>query len=183
MHPAHLLGRPGAALGRVPDGGLFAVGWGVFAQLNSLPVAVNPNNGVNCYWEMPFRRSCRITLENRASEKVPCYYQINYTLTGVPDDADYFHAQFRRNNPLPFKEVHTIVDGVAGRGHYVGTAMAWGVNTTAGGARGRSSSTWTATASFPRLRHRHRGLFGGAYNWDVDGEYVPIPRRSLVCTR
>ena len=29
------------------------------------------------------------------------YYQINYTLTDVPEDAAYFHAQFRRVNPLP----------------------------------------------------------------------------------
>ena len=40
------------------------------------------------------------------------YYQINYTLTDVPDDAAYFHAQFRRVNPLPYKDVYTILDGV-----------------------------------------------------------------------
>jgi hypothetical protein len=32
------------------------------------------------------------------------YYQINYTLTDVPEDAAYFHAQFRRVNPLPYKD-------------------------------------------------------------------------------
>src|SRR4030042_726194 len=56
------------------------------------------------------------------------YYQINYTLTDVPDDAAYFHAQFRRVNPLPYKDVYTILDGVKGWGHHVGTYMAWGVN-------------------------------------------------------
>jgi len=30
--------------------------------------------------------------------------------------------------PLPYKEVHTILDGVKGWGHYVGTYIAWGVN-------------------------------------------------------
>lgn len=38
-----------------------------------------------------------------------------------------FHAQFRRVNPLPYKEVYTIVDGIKGRGHYVGTHMLWSV--------------------------------------------------------
>ena len=111
-----------------PLGDFFAVGWGVFAQVNSIPVSVNPNNGVNCYWEMPFRKSCRITVENRASDQVPCYYQVNYTLTSVTKDVGYFHAQFRRNNPLPYMEDHTIVDGIDGMGHYVGTSMSWGVN-------------------------------------------------------
>ena len=56
------------------------------------------------------------------------YYQVDYSLEEVPEDAAYFHAQFRRVNPLPYKEVYTILDGVEGSGHYVGTYMAWGVN-------------------------------------------------------
>ena len=56
------------------------------------------------------------------------YYQVNYTLTDVPEDAGYFHAQFRRTNPVPFKTDYTIVDGIKGQGHYVGTYMAWGSN-------------------------------------------------------
>ena len=39
-----------------PLGDFFALGWGAFAQISSLPVAVNPHTGLNCYWEMPFRR-------------------------------------------------------------------------------------------------------------------------------
>ena len=77
---------------------------------------------------MPFRKHCRITLENRAEEEVVYYYQIDYTLGEVPEDAAYFHAQFRRVNPLPYKDVYTILDGVQGKGQYVGTYMAWGVN-------------------------------------------------------
>ena len=38
------------------------------------------------------------------TSEMTLYYQINYTLTDVPDDAAYFHAQFRRVNPLPYKE-------------------------------------------------------------------------------
>jgi hypothetical protein len=56
------------------------------------------------------------------------YYQINYTLTDVDDDAAYFHVQFRRTNPLPYKQPYTIVDGIRGAGQYVGTVLAWGVN-------------------------------------------------------
>lgn len=112
----------------VPVGDFFAMGWGRYAQINSLPVAVNPGSAFNCYWEMPFQKGARITIENLDDEQQTIYYQINYTLTEVPDDLGRFHAQFRRSNPLPYKSVHTILDGVRGRGHYVGTYMAWGVN-------------------------------------------------------
>lgn len=113
-----------------PVGDFFACGWGKFAQVSSLPVCVNPGSAFNCYWEMPFRKRCRMTMTNLGDEAMTLYYQIDYTLTEVPDDVAYFHAQFRRVNPLPYKEVYTILDGVKGRGHYVGTYMAWGVNNT-----------------------------------------------------
>jgi hypothetical protein len=111
-----------------PVGDFFANGWGVYAHVNSLPLCVNPGSAFNCYWEMPFRKHCRVALENIAAEDVVVYYQINYALTEVPEDAAYFHAQFRRQNPLPYKTDYTLLDGVRGKGHYVGTYMAWGVN-------------------------------------------------------
>ena len=111
-----------------PVGDFFACGWGQYAQLSSLAVCINPGSAFNCYWEMPFRKRCRMTITNLAEEKMVLYYQINYTLTDVPEDAGYFHAQFRRVNPLPYKQVYTLLDGVRGQGLYVGTYMAWGVN-------------------------------------------------------
>lgn len=111
-----------------PLGDFFCVGWNEFAQINSLPVCVNPGSAFNCYWTMPFRKKCRITLENIADDDTVVYYQIDYTLTEVPEDCAYFHAQFRRVNPLPYKQDYVILDGVEGKGHYVGTYMAWGVN-------------------------------------------------------
>jgi len=111
-----------------PAGDFFASGWGKYAPVVSLPVCVNPGSAFNCYWPMPFRRRCRITLENLADESARIYYQINYALEEVPAEAAYFHAQFRRRNPLPGGEVYPILDGVEGRGHYVGTYLCWGVN-------------------------------------------------------
>ncbi|MDP6509002.1 MAG: DUF2961 domain-containing protein [Chloroflexota bacterium] len=156
-----------------PLGDFFAVGWGVFAQVNSIPVSVNPNNGVNCYWEMPFRESCRITVENRAGDQVPCYYQVNYTLTEVPEDAAYFHAQFRRNNPLPYMEDHTIVDGIKGKGHFIGTAMSWGANNNNWWGEGEVKFFMDGDGEFPTICGTGlEDYFGGAYDWDVDGNYV-----------
>ena len=111
-----------------PVGDFFACGWGEYAHVNSLAVCVNPGSAFNCYWEMPFRKRCRITLTNIDEQEMILFYQVNYTLTEVPEDCAYFHAQFRRTNPLPYKQDYTIVDGIRGAGHYVGTYMAWGSN-------------------------------------------------------
>ena len=111
-----------------PLGDFFANGWGRYAPVNSLAVCVNPGSAFNCYWTMPFRKNCRVTLENRNDEQVTVYYQITYTLRPVQADEGYFHAQFRRVNPLPYKTDYTILDGVEGKGQYVGTYMAWGSN-------------------------------------------------------
>ncbi|MCP3971554.1 MAG: DUF2961 domain-containing protein [Rhodobacteraceae bacterium] len=111
-----------------PLGDFFANGWGEYAQVTSLAVCVNPGRAFNCYWEMPFRSRAQVTLESRAAEPVIVYYQINYALTEVPQDAAYFHAQFRRVNPLGKGDVFTVLDGVGGCGQYVGTYVAWGSN-------------------------------------------------------
>jgi hypothetical protein len=112
----------------VPVGDFFASGWGRYAQVSSLAVVVNPGSAFNSYWTMPFRSSARITMENVADEDMTLYYQVTYALTDPGADAAYFHAQFRRTNPLPYKQVFTLVDGIRGEGHYVGTHMSWGVN-------------------------------------------------------
>ncbi len=109
-----------------PVGDFFACGLGEYGKVTSLAVCVNPKSGLNCYWLMPFRRRCRITMTNIDERPMVLYYQIDYTLTHVPEDMAYFHAQFRRVRKLPAKEVYTIVDGIAGHGQYVGTYMTWG---------------------------------------------------------
>ncbi len=111
-----------------PIGDFYACGWNEYAPVVSLPVCVNPGSAFNCYWEMPFRKKCLMTLTNRGNEDITLYYQIDYTLTEVDEDRAYFHAAFNRVNPLPYKEVYTILDRAIGKGHYVGTYIAWGVN-------------------------------------------------------
>jgi hypothetical protein len=111
-----------------PVGDFFASGWQRYAQISSLAVAVNPGSAFNSYWVMPFRKSAHITMENIGEKEMTLYYQITYALTDIAEDEGYFHAQFRRVNPLPYKDVYTLVDGIRGQGHYVGTYLAWGVH-------------------------------------------------------
>jgi len=161
-----------------PVGDFFASGWGQYAQVSSLPVCVNPGSAFNCYWEMPFRKGFKITIENIGAKPRPgeapttnqftVYYQINYTLTDVPDDAAYFHAQFRRVNPLPYKEVYTLLDGVKGWGHYVGTYMAWGVNNNGWWGEGEIKFFMDGDTKFPTIAGTGtEDYFCGSYDFDA----------------
>jgi len=150
-----------------PVGDFFACGWGKFAPISSLAVCVNPGSAFNCYWEMPFRKRCRVTMTNIGAEAMVLYYQINYTLTDVPEDCGYFHAQFRRNNPLPFKKDHVLLDGVSGRGQYVGTYMAWGVNNTGWWGEGEIKFFMDGDGEFPTICGTGtEDYFCGSYNFE-----------------
>lgn len=143
-----------------------------YSHIESLAVCVNPRNGLNCYWQMPFRKRCRITVENLADMTCVLYYQVDYTLTDVPEDMGYFHAQFRRSNPLPYKSVHTILDGVEGKGHYVGTYMAWGVNNNGWWGEGEIKFYMDGDKEWPTICGTGtEDYFCGAYNFDNDNHY------------
>jgi hypothetical protein len=161
-----------------PIGDFFCSGWGGganFRAINSLPVCANPGSAFNSYWEMPFKKKCKITVTN-IEEPIPgkidehsvsLYYQINYALTDVPDDAAYFHASFRRVNPLPYKEVYTILDNVSGQGHYVGTYMAWGVNNNGWWGEGEIKFYIDGDKDFPTICGTGtEDYFCGSYNFE-----------------
>jgi len=150
-----------------PVGDFFACGWGKYAQVTSQAICVNPGSAFNSYWEMPFRKSCRVTMENIDEQPMTLYYQIDYTLTRVPDEAGYFHAQFRRTNPVPYKKDYTILDGVKGWGHYVGTYLAWGVNNTGWWGEGEIKFFMDGDDRFPTICGTGtEDYFCGSYNFE-----------------
>jgi len=151
----------------VPVGDFFAMGWGKFAPLNSLAICVNPGSAFNSYWPMPFRRKAKITMENVDTKAMRLYYQIDYTQTQVPADAAYFHAQFRRVNPLPYKQVYTLLDGVKGKGQYVGTYMAWGVHNDGWWGEGEIKFYIDGDKEFPTINGTGtEDYFCGSYNFE-----------------
>jgi len=154
----------------VPLGDFFCNGWCEYSQVNSLPIAVNPNGGFNSYWEMPFRTAANITVESLADEDVTLYYQVTYTVTDVPADCAYFHAQWRRSNPLPYETDHTLLDGINGSGHYVGTYIAWGVNNNGWWGEGEIKFYLDGDQEYPTICGTGtEDYFGGAWNFDVPG--------------
>lgn len=153
-----------------PLGDFFACGWARYCQINSLAVCVNPGSAFNCYWPMPFRKKAKVTLENIDDQPMTLYYQIDYILTDVPSDAAYFHAQFRREDPLKVKGLYTILDGVVGRGHYVGTYLAWEVHSTGWWGEGEIKFYLDGDKEFPTICGTGtEDYFCGSYNFDTVG--------------
>jgi len=155
-----------------PVGDFFGMGWGEYAPLVSLPVCVNPGSAFNCYWNMPFRKKCKITMENiNDKNAMTLYYQIDYTLTEVPADAAYFHAQFRRTHYNTGSD-YTIVDGIKGKGQYVGVYMAWGVHNNGWWGEGEIKFFMDGDKQFPTICGTGtEDYFCGSYNFDREGQY------------
>ena len=137
-----------------------------YRPLSSLAVCVNPARGGNCYWRMPFQTHCRITVENIAPENATLFYQIDYELDEQPENIAYFHAQFRRVNPLPYKGVYTIVDGIRGKGQYVGTYLFWGVNNNGWWGEGEIKFYYDGDREYPsQCSTGMEDYFGGAWSF------------------
>ncbi|WP_439695729.1 glycoside hydrolase family 172 protein [Mucilaginibacter sp. AW1-7] len=152
----------------VPVGDFFCMGWGKYSPLASLAVAVNPGSAFNCYWPMPFRKKCRITMENIDDNDMVLYYQVDYTLTDIPDDAGYFHAQFRRTNPLPYKKDYVLVDSIVGKGQYVGTYLAYGSHKNGWWGEGEIKFFMDGDTKFPTINGTGtEDYFCGSYDFDT----------------
>ena len=144
-----------------------------YRQLSSLAMCVNPARGFNCYFEMPYFKSFRIEVENLGVDPCKIYYQIDCEEKTLPENTLYFHAQFRRVNPLPYKQVYTILDNVKGNGHYVGTYLYWGVKSNRWWGEGEIKFFIDGDTAFPSICGTGtEDYFCGAYNFDVEGEYA-----------
>jgi hypothetical protein len=134
----------------VPLGDFFGLGHGIVNSYQSMlfTASTNRNNrfnqgcALNCYAPMHFRRRALVELVNQSGEHHGQYFYIDYEkLDDVPDDAGYFHAEFRRANPfggwgheIPVNvpeanavnierqawESNYIILDTRGRGHYIG---------------------------------------------------------------
>ena len=152
----------------VPVGDFFGMGWGKYSPLQSLAVCVNPGSAFNCYWPMPFRKKCKITLENIDKADMVLYYQVDYILTDVPADAGYFHAQFHRVNPLPYKQNFILVDSIKGKGQYVGTYIAWGVHNNGWWGEGEIKFFIDGDTEYPTVCGTGtEDYFCGSYDFDT----------------
>ena len=101
---------------------------GNYIVLNSAKILTAPGRGFNSYWEMPFAKHCRITMENRSKKEETLYYMISGWYGEISQDAGYFHAAYRQEHPVTKGRAYTIIDGIEGRGCFAGVTLATGMN-------------------------------------------------------
>lgn len=109
----------------VPLGDFFGIAHGRQRHLISELVCMQEGKGFNCWIPMPFKTRALITIKNDSDSDIPMFfYQVDFTLGDeINENTGYFHAQFRRSNPCPIHEDFTVLDGVTGKGVYLGTVL------------------------------------------------------------
>jgi hypothetical protein len=161
-----------------PAGDFFAAGWGRGNEpvIDSAVVAVNPGSGFNSFWQMPFRKRARLTMENRSGKPLTIYYQIDFSQTAVPANAGYFHAQFRMGKADPAAGAYTLLDGVKGKGQYVGTYLRHRALSPGWWGEGEVKFYFDGDKDFPTIAGTgEEDYFLGSYSFikrDPKGPYV-----------
>lgn len=108
-----------------PIGDFFGSGHGLERTVNSQMVRVSSSGrSRNCYWPMPFRKRCRITVTNEGEQRPNSfYYQVDWkAVPDLPADTLYFHALYRQEVPAKSGSLYDVLT-IRGRGHYVGTVF------------------------------------------------------------
>ncbi len=101
---------------------------GRYVTLNSAMILTSPGRAYNSYFEMPFRKHCRITMENRSGNGQVLYYMISGWHGAVPENSGYFHAFYRQEHPVVKGRSYVVVDGIHGKGVFAGMTLAAGMN-------------------------------------------------------
>ncbi len=85
----------------VPIGDFFGLNLSEYFLYQSVFLNCSPNKALNSYFAMPFRRSARITVTNESDQPLHALFaNIDYQLLpSLPNDAMYFHAQYRQATP------------------------------------------------------------------------------------
>jgi len=113
--------RPGV---EAPLGDFFAGCFGKRSEVVSIPVVVEGGDSYNCFWHMPFHKSCRIEIVNESEKPLSLlYYNVDWIKKDkLPEDTPYFYAQYNQSYPLETGKPYTILE-TEGKGHYVGTVF------------------------------------------------------------
>jgi hypothetical protein len=108
-----------------PLGDFFANSFGRRSEVISIPVIVEDADSYNCFWQMPFRKSARVEIENQSPDKPISllYYNIDWVKKDrISKDTPYFYARYRQEYPVEQGKDYVVLD-TRGKGHYVGTVL------------------------------------------------------------
>lgn len=119
-----------------PIGDFFGCNLNTYQIYQSEYLACSPGKSLNCYFAMPYKGSAKITVENQGKGAVGAFYSnIDYmSMARLPEDALYFHAQYRQASPcvavksagpkinLDGRLNHVYLE-TRGRGHLMGVTL------------------------------------------------------------
>lgn len=141
-----------------PIGDFFGLGHAQYYHFSSQPIAIGTNNGMNCFWLMPFSKSARITLTHEGKQPLHAfYYYVDYRVYPESDaNAEKtiaakgrFHAQYRQLMPTLKGEDYTLLEA-QGQGHYVGCSLSIQLNSDGWWGEG-DDKIYVDGESFPSL--------------------------------
>ncbi len=167
-----------------PLGDFFCNGFGERCDVNSLPIVVNPTGGFNSYFEMPFRKHARITIENQHPKDLTSFfYTVNYALEdNLPENIMYFHAQWRRERITTYQKDYKLLDNVQGPGYYIGTYLALTCLERYWWGEGEFKFYFDGDSDFPTVTSTGtEDYFGGAWAFHEYDDYGR-PRAKNYCT-
>lgn len=137
--------------------------------LNSSKVLLAPTRGYNCYWEMPFRKHCKITIENRGSKDVNLFYEVAGYYGEISEESGYFHAVYRHEHPVQKGRAYTVLDHVEGKGYFAGLFFAVGVNGTSWCWCEGEPKMYIDGEQYPSINYTGtEDYFGGSYAFGND---------------
>ena len=137
--------------------------------LNSSKVLLAPTRSYNCYWEMPFRKHCKITVENRGTKVVDLFYEVAGYYGEIPEDSGYFHAVYRHEHPVQKGRAYTVLDHVEGKGYFAGMFLAVGVNGTSWCWCEGEPKMYIDGEDYPSINYSGtEDYFGGSYAFGND---------------
>ncbi|MHA1146407.1 MAG: glycoside hydrolase family 172 protein [Candidatus Helarchaeota archaeon] len=108
---------------RSPLGDFFGCGFGYRPRSSRSLYTGMTSGGYYCFFPMPFRKECRITIENTSSRlSCPAFFGVvSYQEAPFDDSMLYFNAKYREEKCQ--KGIPYVILETRGEGHYVGTVL------------------------------------------------------------
>lgn len=104
-----------------PIGDFFGLGLGKSKAYKNALFSNPEGRSFNFTIPMPFKKSAKIVLVNESSSHALIWYDINYTLEKVPEDAMYFHAYWNHMSKTKLGSDYEILPNIMGKGRFIGS--------------------------------------------------------------
>ena len=92
------------------------------AAYKSLPIGTDSNDGLYCYWPMPFKKSILVRLHNTTVSPIDINSaKIEYELKSLDHHTCYLHAV--ENTTVNSGDIYHTILSTNGQGHYVGDLL------------------------------------------------------------